>query len=104
MTLDPPAPLSGFRRRAENRDEIPLGIADRAAAGFQLAEDVFQAHDRRRLLITAFAGAGPEQGQRRFPLRGRHFLEPQALARRPLLAVLEREDGFGPLLGRQAVE
>ena len=40
MPLDPPAPLAPVARRAEDRQEVQLGIADRAAALLQLAEDL----------------------------------------------------------------
>src|SRR5262249_57344338 len=48
MPLDPPAPLAAVARRAEDRQEILLGIASRAVAALlQLAQDRLQAHDRR---------------------------------------------------------
>ena len=81
MPLDPPTPLSAIAGFAENRHEIKLGIAHRARAFLELAEDLLQAHDRRRLQKARPAQARLNQGKRK-----RSLFRAQLLDRQPFAA------------------
>src|SRR5262249_42435143 len=91
MALNAPAPSPGRRRRAEDREEIPLGIAHHRVAapgivspmrGFERAQDVLEIHDRGRRQIATLAQPGLEQLARQLTLRLGHRFDGQALSRK----------------------
>ena len=83
MSLDAPAPFAGFRRCAENGEEIPFGVADIVGLfRFLVAEDAFQAHDRGGGVVARFAGSCFYEKEGGFFLRRRHVHQRQAFPRR----------------------
>src|SRR3712207_6786030 len=102
MALDAPAPVAGPRRRAEDGEEIPLGVADVAALLLLLVQDGLQAHDGGGGDVALLAGAGPYQGQGGLLLGGGHVEQRQALARRVAVLVLQRYEV--PVVALLAVE
>ena len=95
MSFDTPAPGFFVARLAENRHEVSLGIAHRSFALLQFAQNIFEAHDRDRLGITALAKTGSEERVRQISLRRRHFFDGKTFAVFGIkLQVPKRENSF----------
>src|SRR6266496_904402 len=110
MSFDSPAPGFVGPGVAEEAEEVKLGVADRTCTLFQLAQDLFEAHDRRSLYKPTLAEACTYQCVTQKPLRRVELLEGNPFALpgnempvKPLL-VLERECCFGTLGRRQRAD
>ena len=110
MALDAPAPLALVRRRAEDRQEVALGVAHRALALLEFLEHLLQAHDRGGLEVAAAADPRRDQAERQGPLLGRQLLDRDA---QPVpgnevpvqpLGGIKREDGLLGLVLAERVE
>src|SRR5262245_31479943 len=91
MAFYTPTPGTVGRRRAEDREEIPLGIAHHgiptpsiigAARRFEGSENRLEIHDRRRRQISPLAETGFEQLASELALRLAHRFDGEALARK----------------------
>jgi hypothetical protein len=99
MALDPPAPLAVVGQSDEHADGVQLCVADRAGAALLDAEDLLQAHDRRRLEHALRRELGVEQAEGERPLLGLQGLDRDAL---PLAGNPVPVEPFGPLEGKVA--
>src|SRR6478735_2440034 len=88
LPLDPTPPFARLGRLAENADEVPVRVAHPRPFLLYGPEDLFQAHDRRRLFVTLRARPRFQECERLFPLLLVQFVKPNALAQRLLVAVL----------------
>src|SRR5439155_14349 len=108
MAFDAPAPGIGAGL-AENSDKVEAGIAS-WRLGFEIEEDIFQAHDICRLDQSAHAQARRQQRVRKGALRSSHFFEGKSLAglgdEIPVeaLFIFEFIDRLGPLFGGERSE
>src|SRR5437867_9104353 len=78
MAFDAPAPGIGAGL-AENRDKVEAGIAG-WRLGFEIEEDIFQAHDICRLGQSAHAQASRQQRVREGALRTSHLFKRKSFA------------------------